>query len=99
VPFLAALPPHRDKTRLLEKLQVLRYGLPRHREPAAQLPQCLAALLIQTIQEPATMRVCESPEDPIVGSDQRCELWKEGGRRHETYYMQSNTCMSILPFP
>jgi len=97
VPFLAALPPHRDKTRLLEKLQVLRYGLPRHSEPAAQLPQCLAALLIQTIEQTATVRISESPEDPIVGDRAGCDLRKGGERLDDRYYMQSNTCMSTTP--
>ena len=99
VPFLAPLPLHRDKIGLLEKLQVLRCGLARHGEPPAQLPQCLAALLIQTIEKSATIRICESPEDPIVGDGTRCELWNRSRRLHERYYMQSNTCMSILPYP
>ena len=79
VPFLASLPPDRDKTRLLEKFQVLRCGLAGYGEAAAQLPQCLAALLIQTIEKPPPIRISESPEDPIVGGRAPCELWK--GRR------------------
>jgi len=97
MPLLASLPLHRNKVRLFEKLQVLGYGLAREGKAFAQLPQSLAALLVQAVEEATAVRISESPEDPIVGGGAGCELWKGVDRLHEGYYMQSNTCMSMFP--
>jgi len=97
MPLLASLPLHRNKVRLFEKLQVLGYGLAREGKAFAQLPQSLAALLVQAVEEATAVRISESPEDPIVGGGAGCELWKGIDRVHQGYYMQSSTCMSIIP--
>ena len=63
--LLAAAPNDDDEVRLLQRRQVLGYCLPGHVQVGAELPERLAVVGTQTVQQLSPARVGQCPEDLV----------------------------------